>query len=203
MSSPSPTMVSLSRRAAVLLAVLMPVAAADDAPLCRIKIGDDWVTMGAESQASCLKFAQSAALPDERQLSEFGGQQFAYEDGRLSTTRDGGRTWVDLSVEQDTVDPMQSLNVLRDAGHGERMQRLHEQRAKPADEHRCICMHSSNRSIFSEPARCSRLHELHHSRLTVWSGDSVAQRLAEVLAHSVNRVIDGRMRQLHTFIVPS
>ena len=117
MSSPSPAMVSLSRRAAVLLALLMPVAAADDAPLCRIKIGDDWVTMGAESQASCLKFAQSAALPDERQLSEFGGQQFAYEDGRLSTTRDGGRTWVDLSVEQDTVDPMQSLNVLRDAGH--------------------------------------------------------------------------------------
>lgn len=117
MSSPSPAMASLSRRTAVLLALLMPVAAADDAPLCRIKIGDDWVTMGAESQASCLKFAQSAALPDERQLSEFGGQQFAYENGRLTTTRDGGATWVVLPADQDAVDPMQSLNVLRNAGH--------------------------------------------------------------------------------------
>lgn len=117
MSNPSLTVTPLGRRAALLLALLMPVAAADDAPLCRIKIGDDWVTMGAESQASCLKFAQSAALPDERQLSEFGGQQFAYENGRLTTTRDGGATWVALPTDQDAVDPMQSLNVLRNAGH--------------------------------------------------------------------------------------
>ena len=117
MSNPSLTVTPLGRRAALLLALLMPVAAADESPLCRIKIGDDWVTMGAESQASCLKFAQSAALPDERQLSEFGGQQFAYENGRLTTTRDGGATWVALPADQDAVDPMQSLNVLRNAGH--------------------------------------------------------------------------------------
>jgi hypothetical protein len=48
------------------------------------------------------------------------------------------------------------VGVLRDRGHGRRMQRLQQQRAKTANEHRGVPVHPPDRTIIGEPARTRR-----------------------------------------------
>ena len=64
-------------------------------------------------------------------------------------------------------------------------------------------MHPAYRAIVGEPSRSSRLHQLHHSCLTLGAGDTIAQRLAERHAHRVECVSDRLARKFHAFIVPA
>lgn len=64
-------------------------------------------------------------------------------------------------------------------------------------------MHPAYRAIVGEPSRSSRLHQLHHSCLTLGAGDTIAQRLAERLAHRAECVSDRLAREFHAFIVPA
>ena len=64
-------------------------------------------------------------------------------------------------------------------------------------------MHPAYRAIVGEPSRSSRLHQLHHSCLTLGAGDTIAQRLAERLAHRAECVSDRLARKFHAFIVPA
>ncbi|MEY2766301.1 MAG: hypothetical protein RL552_1206, partial [Actinomycetota bacterium] len=98
---------------------------------------------------------------------------------------------------------MPLVRMLRYTRHRQRVQRLHEERTHAADEHRRVGMHPAYRAIVGEPSRSSRLHQLHHSCLTLGAGDTIAQRLAERLAHRAECVSDRLAREFHAFIVPA
>lgn len=48
------------------------------------------------------------------------------------------------------------VGVLRDRDHGLRVQRLEQQRAKAAGEHRGVAVHPPDRAVSGEPARARR-----------------------------------------------
>jgi hypothetical protein len=70
------------------------------------------------------------------------------------------------------------IGVLRDRDHGPRMQRLQQQRAKAADEHRGIGVHAPDRAVSSEPAR-SRVVETRPVSRPLGTRDPGEKRLAQ------------------------
>jgi len=70
------------------------------------------------------------------------------------------------------------VGVLRDRDHRPRVQRLQQQRAKTADEHRGITVHAPDRAVGREPARSRRV-ETRPVRRPFWTGDPGEERLAQ------------------------
>ena len=72
--------------------------------------------------------------------------------------------------------------VLRDRAHRDRVQRLEQQRAQPADEHRRVAVHAGDRASGLEPARpVAEVDPLAVPR-AVRTGDAEEQRLAQPTA---------------------
>lgn len=102
----------MKRLLAASLLMLCGAAQAQQADVCRVKIGQDWIPMGASALQSCLQYAAAAASPGERQLADFGGQSFAYEDGHYFQSSDGGHNWQPFDP-RDGGGQITALNVLR------------------------------------------------------------------------------------------
>lgn len=67
--------------------------------------------MGATTEAACLKFAEAAAAPGERQLAEFGSARLVYDGGRFFRSDDGGQQWHEVSPSSGAA-TMRTLNRL-------------------------------------------------------------------------------------------
>lgn len=105
----------MNKRWAILLLLCSgaaPSAIAESS--CRILIGDEWIAMGVNALNSCLKYAEAAASPGERQVAEFDAQRFSYLDGRYFTSNDGGSSWQDFEPF-DSVGQISALNTLQGA----------------------------------------------------------------------------------------
>ncbi|SEP93242.1 hypothetical protein SAMN04488038_102254 [Solimonas aquatica] len=103
----------MKRFLALALALTSVQAFAQDAAGkgCRVLIGEDWVVMGATSISSCLKYAEAAATPGERQFAQFGAVNLAYKDGQSYQSTDGGKTW--QPIRSDGGGSIGALNTLR------------------------------------------------------------------------------------------
>lgn len=86
------------------------IAQSGQARGCRVLIGEDWIPMGATTVGSCLKYAEAAATPGDRQFAQFDGVQLSYKDGQSSQSTDGGKTWQPVRSSQGSVG---ALNTLR------------------------------------------------------------------------------------------
>jgi hypothetical protein len=93
--------------------------------------------------------------------------------------------------------------VLGNTSHCQWMKGLHKQRPQSTDEHCCVSMHTSNRAVFAEPSRCGRLHELHHSLLTIGPRNTITECFAQRLSQSAERRINTLTVDRHATIVPS
>lgn len=74
------------------------------------------------------------------------------------------------------------VGELGDSRHCERVQRLEEQCAHPADEHRRVGMHAPNRGIFVEPAGFAGVEQLAMACVGVRPDDTVTDLAAEPIA---------------------
>jgi hypothetical protein len=64
--------------------------------------------------------------------------------------------------------------MIGNASHGEWVQCLNHERAKAANEHGCIGMHTPHRTIFIKPSWAWCIHELLSASITVWTNDTSA-----------------------------
>lgn len=78
---------------------------------CRVLIGEDWIPMGATTISGCLKYAEAAATPGERQFAQFGSTQLSYKDGQSFQSNDDGKTW--QPIRGSSEGSVGSLNTLR------------------------------------------------------------------------------------------
>lgn len=99
--------------AAGLLLVCGGADAATPSVQCRVKIGEDWIPLGATEVQSCLKYAEAASSPGEAQLAEFGSVSFTFRDGQYSRSTDGGRTWQPFSPHEGGAS-VSALSILRE-----------------------------------------------------------------------------------------
>jgi len=92
--------------------VCSPIYAQDGLQECRVLVAKEWIAMGATTLAGCLKFADEAATPDERQFAKVGETFLKIEGGVHFQSSDGGNTWEPLMAQQGAVG-FSSLNVLQ------------------------------------------------------------------------------------------
>lgn len=78
---------------------------------CRILIGEDWIPMGATTVSGCLKYAEAAATPGERQFAQFDAINLTYMDGKSFQSTDGGKTW--QAIQSSSGTSVGALNTLR------------------------------------------------------------------------------------------
>jgi hypothetical protein len=80
---------------------------------------------------------------------------------------------------QSTPGIVAEVAVLGDPGHCEWVERLHQECTESTDEHGCIRVHDTNRSIHPEPALTGSLHDLRSLFIGTGSDDAFAQRITE------------------------
>jgi hypothetical protein len=103
--------------AVVALIVALPFSASgQEEQECRVLVAKDWIVMGAASEAGCLKFADEAATPGERQFAKVGETFLKVQGGQRFRSIDGGNTWEPIVAAQATTS-FDSLNVLKPPGN--------------------------------------------------------------------------------------
>jgi hypothetical protein len=90
---------------------------------------------------------------------------------------------------QSTPRVVTVVGVLGDTGHGQRMQRLQQQRTQSADEHRGVGVHPANRTVFGEPSRPWGVMDAHPLRRTVGTGDHFEQAAAQCVPYRSQRAL--------------
>ena len=74
--------------------------------------------------------------------------------------------------------------MIGDPGHGQRMQRLQQQRAQAAYEHRRVGVDAPDRTIFAEPPRARRFVDSSPVDGSVRAGDQTEQAPPQTLPDS-------------------
>ena len=86
------------------------------------------------------------------------------------------------------------VGVLGDSRHGERVQRLEEQRPQAADEHRGVGVHPPDRAVLGEPARAGRVVDASPVVGALGPCDQAEERAAHCVAYPAQVT-----QQAHTF----
>lgn len=79
---------------------------------CTVLVAKEWISMGAASLNGCLRFADEAATPGERQFAKFGAVHLKVQGLEHFLSADGGNTWEPI-VAQSAQASFGSLNVLQ------------------------------------------------------------------------------------------
>ena len=93
------------------LLVAGPAVAQSGSQECTVLVAKEWIAMGATSLNGCLKFADEAATPGERQFAKFGAAHLKVQDQQHFLSVDGGNTWEPV-ISQSADARFGSLNVL-------------------------------------------------------------------------------------------
>lgn len=98
----------------ICMALAAGAAGASDgtAQECRVLVAKEWIVMGTTSLDGCLRFADEAASPDERQFAKLGDTYLKVQAQEHFQSRDGGNTWEPLRPAQPDA-AFTSLNVLQ------------------------------------------------------------------------------------------
>ena len=93
------------------LLFLSIAARAQEAQECRVLVGKEWIAMGTTTLGGCLKFADEASSPGERQFAKLGETFLKVQGEEHLQSSDGGNTWQPIASSAPTQG-FQSLNVL-------------------------------------------------------------------------------------------
>ena len=88
------------------------------------------------------------------------------------------------------------VGMLGDTGHGERMQRLQQQRPEPADEHRSVGMHATDRRVGGEPSGLVGVEQLEVTSWRIGPDHAITDLVTQPRAH-VHCLIVPRPREYH------
>jgi len=113
-----------------VLCCLPGIASSQDSNECRVLVAKEWVSMGATSLGGCLKFADEAATPGERQFAKFGETFLKVQNAEHFQSADGGNTWDSVASSQPAAG-FSSLNQLQPP-ENEMTQLAPESAAEPA-----------------------------------------------------------------------
>ena len=120
----------MKKTIALALLLAAPAAFAQEAQECRVLVAKDWIAMGTTTLSGCLKFADEAATPGERQFAKLGETFLKVQGVDHFQSSDGGNTWAAISAAPP-AGGFDSLNVL-EPPQGEAAQLASPEPARPA-----------------------------------------------------------------------